>query len=164
MFEGKNLRDFEVVLFFVLIINFTINAFDSSISALSYIGDALFFISIILVIFWILTIKNKNLSNFELVIAFLTIGIIFQIGFTLFIYLGFIGSVIFGIPIFNYLGLIFFIVMMGAIFFWFLLLLFKSFRRGNNSFHLIKSDLLIILVFIVIVAFAVLNYFWLNAF
>ena len=158
MLDEITFKKYEIILFFVLLITFLLGAFANYYHVLTPYMSVAFFVSASMVIYWASKIRNKDLTNLEIILCILSIGVFARIALGIVLLLGFSIEMIFGISMMQ-LFLIFIIL---VILFWFFVLIFRWVRQKEKKMSLNKIDILVIAC-AVIFLFIILLYYLIVA-
>jgi len=147
--NDRTLKIYEITLFITWLSFLILQIVTSYFQIFEIINGIGFIILIAMFISWAVLIGNKNLSKFELILAFGFIGYVFLfLAGIILSYLGFIGWYFFGMYTEQFLALIILVLFIISI-------LFSSYRLIKNQkrkkIAVTRSDLFIILFFILIV-------------
>jgi hypothetical protein len=155
MLDKITFKKYEILLFFVLLITFLLSIFADHYYALLPYRPVAFFVSASMIIYWALKIRNKDLTNLEVVLCILSIGVFWRIALGIVLLLGFSTDLLFGISV-TQLFLIFIVL---VILFWFFVLIFRWVRQKEKKISLNKIDILVMACAVVFLFIILLYYF-----
>lgn len=154
MLDKITFKKYEIIFFFVLLLNFLVSGFADYYPTLVPYRSAAFFVSASMIIYWASKIRNKDLTNLEVVLCVLSIGVFVRIAIAIILLLGFSIEIVFGISMIQ-LPLIFIIL---AIIFWFFVLIFRWVRQKEKKLSFNKLDILVIICAVIFLFFILLYY------
>jgi len=150
------IKFYEKILFITWITFFSIQILSIFIDFLQNINGVGFIILLIMFSIWAFLIGNKDLSSYEIILAFGFIGyVIYQLAGIVFYYLGYVGWKLFGMYTEHFLGLIFIIMFFLSMFFCFYKII-KNQKKSKISF--LRSDLIILYIALTIIVIVILIY------
>lgn len=152
MIGNFDLKKFETVLLLVLLCNFLVAASLTYITILKPFSLVLLILSLFLIIIWVWEIRNKDLTNLEILISIFVIGIIIQIGSVFLFVIGLAGAMVLGTPVEQFLLMLFFLFIISAMIIWSIVILSKATREKKESnIKINKFDILMIIIFFLLV-------------
>ena len=152
------LKRYEILLLFVLVLNAIVGVGSEHYTVFALLRPMVFFVSLSMIIAWALMIRNKDLSNFELVVALFSVGVVLQIGFALVLFAGSLTESFFGVSVVQ-LPFIFICI---VIFVWLLLIVIKSIKQEKKKPSLRKTDLIVLICVFLLLIFLMLYYLFLS--
>jgi len=158
MVDKVFLKRYEIVLLFILVINAIVGGSSGQYAIFVMLRPVVFFVSLSMIIAWALMIRNKDLSNFELVVTLFSVGVVLQIGFALILSAGSLTESFFGVSILQ----LPFIFLCIVLFVWILAIVLKSIKQEKKKASLGKTDLVVLVCVFLFLIFLISYYIFLS--
>ena len=118
--DEKILKTYEKIFFVTIIILILFELMSLFLGIYESVRGIRLIITVAMFIVWVILLRNKELTIFELILLFMSCGYILELSFALILGLGIFAEMIFGVPVFTFLVgllLVFFVIAILGLFY-----------------------------------------------